>query len=241
MVSIGRKRKAHVGGVEVFHAGPPTRRSGSPCPPASTGAAERHPAAFDNAAIGLAETVGHCHRAVVPPCADRVADSVERREFARGKRRGAFEDGIDRVGRRVGEAFRSGKLSDADDLVEDEAAGRRTAQVKLIHFSLVFGRLRYSRRPMPPPAIRPADDAAIAEAARLILDGQPVAVPTETVYGLAADATNAEAVARIYAAKGRPSFNPLIVHVLDLAAAERIGLFDAAARVAGRRASGPGR
>ena len=45
---------------------------------------------------------------------------------------------------------------------------------------------------------------------------QPVAVPTETVYGLAADATNAEAVARIYEAKGRPSFNPLIVHVPDL-------------------------
>ena len=55
-------------------------------------------------------------------------------------------------------------------------------------------------------------------------------MPTETVYGLAADATNAEAVARIYEAKGRPSFNPLIVHVPDLAAAERIGEFDDAAR-----------
>ena len=74
--------------------------------------------------------------------------------------------------------------------------------------------------------IMPLGDEAIAEAARLILDGQPVAVPTETVYGLAADATNAEAVARIYAAKGRPSFNPLIVHVPDLAAAEAIGVFD---------------
>ena len=55
-------------------------------------------------------------------------------------------------------------------------------------------------------------------------------MPTETVYGLAADATNAEAVARIYEAKGRPSFNPLIVHVPDLAAAERIGEFDDEAR-----------
>ena len=64
---------------------------------------------------------------------------------------------------------------------------------------------------------------SIAEAARLILSGQPVAVPTETVYGLAAAATDAEAVARIYEAKGRPAFNPLIVHVPDLAAAERIG------------------
>jgi L-threonylcarbamoyladenylate synthase len=76
----------------------------------------------------------------------------------------------------------------------------------------------------------PLSNEAIAEGARLILAGQPVAVPTETVYGLAADATNAEAVARIYAAKGRPRFNPLIVHVADLEAAERLGRFDAEAR-----------
>ena len=80
--------------------------------------------------------------------------------------------------------------------------------------------------PHPPPRVMPFGDEAIAEAARLIRDGQPVAVPTETVYGLAADATNAKAVARIYAAKGRPSFNPLIVHVADLAAAEKLGEFD---------------
>ena len=73
-------------------------------------------------------------------------------------------------------------------------------------------------------------DAAIAEAAALIAGGHPVAVPTETVYGLAGDATRGEAVAAIYAAKGRPSFNPLIVHVPDLAAAEAIGVFDADAR-----------
>ena len=81
----------------------------------------------------------------------------------------------------------------------------------------------YSGRAMalpPDTRVMPLSDEAIAEAARLILAGEPVAVPTETVYGLAADATNAEAVARIYAAKGRPSFNPLIVHVPDLAAAE---------------------
>lgn len=78
--------------------------------------------------------------------------------------------------------------------------------------------------------IMPLGDEAIAEAARLVLAGQPVAVPTETVYGLAADATNAEAVARIYAAKGRPRFNPLIVHVPDLEAAQRIGKFDGEAR-----------
>ena len=77
---------------------------------------------------------------------------------------------------------------------------------------------------------RPYGEAAIAEAAALIAEGLPVAVPTETVYGLAADATSGEAVARIYAAKGRPNFNPLIVHVADLEAAEAIGLFDATAR-----------
>lgn len=73
---------------------------------------------------------------------------------------------------------------------------------------------------------RPFGPEAIAQAAALIRDGQPVAVPTETVYGLAADATNPEAVARIYEAKGRPSFNPLIVHVPDLAAAQALGDFD---------------
>lgn len=70
--------------------------------------------------------------------------------------------------------------------------------------------------------VLPFSDDAIGEAARLILAGDPVAVPTETVYGLAGDATDADAVARIYEAKGRPSFNPLIVHVSDLAQAEQI-------------------
>ena len=78
--------------------------------------------------------------------------------------------------------------------------------------------------------ILPFVDESIAEAARLVLDGEPIAVATETVYGLAADATNADAVARIYEAKGRPSFNPLIVHVLDVAAAQRIGDLDERAR-----------
>jgi L-threonylcarbamoyladenylate synthase len=79
------------------------------------------------------------------------------------------------------------------------------------------------------------DGEAIDRAARLIAEGQPVAVPTETVYGLAADATNPDAVARIYAAKGRPGFNPLIVHVRDLQSAERLGVFDEASRQAAER------
>ncbi len=76
----------------------------------------------------------------------------------------------------------------------------------------------------------PADDAAITAAAQLLHAGQIVAIPTETVYGLAADAQNAEAVAHIYAAKGRPDFNPLIVHVRDRKAAEKLGLFNATAQ-----------
>ncbi|MDQ4088144.1 MAG: L-threonylcarbamoyladenylate synthase, partial [Pseudomonadota bacterium] len=72
----------------------------------------------------------------------------------------------------------------------------------------------------------PYGPAAIAEAARLIGAGWPVAVPTETVYGLAADATNGEAVARIYEAKGRPRFNPLIVHVRNIEQAAAIARFD---------------
>jgi L-threonylcarbamoyladenylate synthase len=78
--------------------------------------------------------------------------------------------------------------------------------------------------------IRSFDDGAIAEAAALIASGACVAVPTETVYGLAADATSGAAVAGIYAAKGRPSFNPLIVHVTNLAAAEALAEFNEAAR-----------
>jgi len=80
------------------------------------------------------------------------------------------------------------------------------------------------------PEVRRYGAIAISQAARLIAAGQPVAVPTETVYGLAADATDLDAVVRIYAAKGRPSFNPLIVHVADLAMAESLGVFGDADR-----------
>lgn len=74
------------------------------------------------------------------------------------------------------------------------------------------------------------DVQGLAEAAGWLARGELVAMPTETVYGLAGDARNPQAVAAIYQAKGRPSFNPLIVHVPDLATAERYALFDAPAR-----------
>jgi L-threonylcarbamoyladenylate synthase len=83
-------------------------------------------------------------------------------------------------------------------------------------------------RPQPTRTV-PADAAGIAEAAALLAAGSIAAVPTETVYGLAADAANGEAVARVYAAKGRPAFNPLIVHVADRAMAARYAGFDALA------------
>ncbi len=73
-----------------------------------------------------------------------------------------------------------------------------------------------------------SDAHGLTRAADMLSRGGLVAFPTETVYGLGADARNGTAVARIYAAKGRPAFNPLIVHVPSLAAARRYGVFDAA-------------
>ncbi|HEY9090077.1 L-threonylcarbamoyladenylate synthase [Parasphingorhabdus sp.] len=75
----------------------------------------------------------------------------------------------------------------------------------------------------------PYDKEALAAAAQRLQSGKLVAVPTETVYGLAADASNADAIADIYRTKGRPDFNPLIVHVSNLAAARKLGEFNALA------------
>jgi L-threonylcarbamoyladenylate synthase len=85
-----------------------------------------------------------------------------------------------------------------------------------------------------------ADHAGIETAARLLAQGKLVAFPTETVYGLGADATDARAVARLYAAKERPAFNPLIAHVTDVAAARRAGaLTPLAERLAAKFWPGP--
>ncbi|MFN7709745.1 MAG: L-threonylcarbamoyladenylate synthase [Holosporales bacterium] len=75
-----------------------------------------------------------------------------------------------------------------------------------------------------------APDAVCRQAARLLQEGQVVAIPTETVYGLAARADQDQAVAAIYALKNRPSFNPLIIHCADLQQAETLAEFDARAR-----------
>ncbi|AKM11938.1 translation factor Sua5 [Croceicoccus naphthovorans] len=85
------------------------------------------------------------------------------------------------------------------------------------------------------PRIMPADDTGVAEALRLLAAGEPVALPTETVYGLAARADSDAAVAAIYRAKGRPDFNPLIVHVANIAAAERLAVVDERGRQLAKR------
>jgi L-threonylcarbamoyladenylate synthase len=91
----------------------------------------------------------------------------------------------------------------------------------------------------PTPVVAAQLDS-IEIAVRCLAAGGLVAFPTETVYGLGADATNGDAVARLYLAKGRPSFNPLIAHVADLPAARALGRFDAAAeRLAAASWPGP--
>jgi L-threonylcarbamoyladenylate synthase len=79
----------------------------------------------------------------------------------------------------------------------------------------------------PQTQVLPADPASVATAAACLAAGGLVAFPTETVYGLGTDATQGEAVARLYAAKGRPAFNPLISHVATMEAAHRLARFNA--------------
>lgn len=78
--------------------------------------------------------------------------------------------------------------------------------------------------------IRQDRERALALASAVLSEGFPIALPTETVYGLAADATNPAAITRIYETKGRPRFNPLICHVADFAMAERYAEFDPISR-----------
>jgi len=82
---------------------------------------------------------------------------------------------------------------------------------------------------MTSAAIVTADSAGIERASANLLEGKPVGMPTETVYGLAADATNSDAVARLYAIKHRPNFNPLIAHVATTEFARSEGVLDARA------------
>jgi L-threonylcarbamoyladenylate synthase len=125
------------------------------------------------------------------------------------------------------------------------ASTRRVEAARTVraHHSPARPIVNHSRHPLmthpPPRVLKPTPDA-IAEAISALAQGALVGLPTETVYGLAADATNPAAVARIYSVKGRPSFNPLIAHVADLSAAEDIGILtDDAVRLAARFWPGP--
>lgn len=86
-----------------------------------------------------------------------------------------------------------------------------------------------------PQNVRRASQSSLDEAARLIRAGELVAFPTETVYGLGADATNDRAIAKIFAAKERPRFNPLITHVSDVESASQLGRFSPLAQELARR------
>ena len=89
-------------------------------------------------------------------------------------------------------------------------------------------------------AIFKAGPATTARAVALLRAGQPIGLPTETVYGLAADACDDRAVARIFEMKGRPTFNPLIIHVADMAQAEAlVEMTSLARRIAARFWPGP--
>lgn len=88
--------------------------------------------------------------------------------------------------------------------------------------------------PPEPLIVRPSAET-VARAATLIREGRLVGIPTETVYGLAADATNDAAIASLFAAKGRPRFNPLIIHVPDIGAAEAVAVFDDRGRALARQ------
>lgn len=83
--------------------------------------------------------------------------------------------------------------------------------------------------------IKTVNAESIAEAAAILKNGGLIGLPTETVYGLAANALDGKAVARIFAAKGRPQFNPLIIHVASAAQAERYAVFDERARALAHR------
>jgi len=98
------------------------------------------------------------------------------------------------------------------------------------HCTRLFERLTPRKERATVPADRPARGDSPEIAAEALKTGRLVMLPTETVYGLAADASNPQAVARIFEAKGRPRFNPLIAHVANAVDAEDIAVFDAKAR-----------
>ena len=143
-----------------------------------------------------------------------------------------------RVSKRIWENGRSGRIRTCDPCVPNAVLYRAEPRSdKNAAYSLGFRAPQEAdfedlipvKLGLKTQILPAADAAAVASAASCLREGGLVAFPTETVYGLGADAAQAPAIARLYEAKGRPSFNPLIAHVADIATARQIARFDATA------------
>lgn len=207
-------------------------------------AGNRVPALFHITLIGFFKPVGQAYDTVLKLGPFEVTHTVKRREFSGGKPAYTFDDRFDKVRFGVREflALRDGLDPgvdvDGEQLVLSGGRvgvhGGRSLEYlvnwawpryasRLARVAASYSAERMSGKNVTQTAL--ADAEGIARAAQILADGGLVAVPTETVYGLAARADDDAAVARIYEAKGRPSFNPLIVHVRDAERAKRYADF----------------
>jgi L-threonylcarbamoyladenylate synthase len=185
--------------------------------------------------VGFRKAGGEAHDAVLEPCPFGVAYTIERCEFPGSKFSNPFDDRFDQVELGRGEVLGSGEFVDAGVNADGEKliGGGRGEGGHGRGFQWLYRGSRIYRPAMTRKYATErlsADAHGIARASELLRAGGLVAVPTETVYGLAARADSEAAVAKIYDAKGRPSFNPLIVHVASLEQAERLAELPQAAR-----------
>ena len=222
------------------------------------------PAALGKRAVGGGEAGGGPHDAVLEPGPVEVAGATQRRQHvlgelaplrpapprsSRGSRRRSAR--FRRAGRRPAHA-RAGSASHRPG--RDRSSGISSRVRRSAIAAARPDRYQGRRGRMLGPAARPDkqdtgrhpmarhntvtlsdSDRGLRAAAGLLRAGELVAFPTETVYGLGGDARNDRAVAGIFAAKGRPAFNPLIVHVAALADAERLAIFTTEARALAAR------
>ncbi len=252
----GEQRERHIGRAEVLQH---VARQGEGQALTAEGfrRGNRVPALLDIGVVSLPEPVGQAHHAVFKASALQITDAVQGREFSGGELADSLDDGFDQIRFGMGEAIRLGKLldpgidADGEQLVgggrgkgghgkESCGAGvkERRCAAHLAGRAPVYSAWPMSGKNVTEVVL--ADAAGIAKAVQILESGGLVAVPTETVYGLAARADSAEAVAKIYAAKGRPDFNPLIVHVRDAEqAAEYAEWLDEADLAAGIHWPGP--
>ncbi len=210
------------------------------------------PAAFGNGAIAAIEARRSPHPPPFQPRRGKISGPVEGGDLVVAQPRRPFKNGIHHFGRGRGKAFGRGDRGEIDHAVQNEAlVGKRgmghggflaraaalpaQGRPDMRRLVMTATAATPTLRQMERTETLPASDAGIARAAELLREGRLVAFPTETVYGLGGDARNDQAVARIFDAKGRPRFNPLIVHLPDLAAAEGYARFDDRALELARR------